>query len=117
MHILLQSISIVRFTREGGSYQVCRYVFLSGGSPSLQSTVQVTINIADLNDNTPSITPSSYIAGVMENLPSGQSVLRVSIQEVFPFMAYKALCSDESVVLDPFSLNLVMFSLLLELYD
>ena len=51
--------------------------FFLGGSPSLQSTVQVTINIVDLNDNSPIITPSSYVAAVRENLPSGQSVLRV----------------------------------------
>ena len=50
---------------------------VSGGSPALQSTVQVTINIVDVNDNSPIITPSSYVAGVKENLPSGQSVLRV----------------------------------------
>ena len=53
------------------------FSFLSAGSPSLQSTVQVTIDIVDVNDNAPIITPSSYVAGVMENLPSGQSVLRV----------------------------------------
>ncbi|XP_078366665.1 protocadherin Fat 4-like [Oculina patagonica] len=50
-----------------------------GGSPSLQSTVQVTINIVDVNDNSPIITPSSYVATVRENLPSGQSVLRLSV--------------------------------------
>lgn len=50
---------------------------VSGGSPALQSTVQVTINIVDVNDNSPIITLSSYVAGVKENLPPGQSVLRV----------------------------------------
>lgn len=37
----------------------------------------MTINIVDVNDNSPIITTSSYVAGVKENLPSGQSVLRV----------------------------------------
>lgn len=44
----------------------------------MQSTVQVTINIVDVNDNTPVITPSSYVVSIKENLPAGQSVVRVS---------------------------------------
>lgn len=52
-------------------------IFFLGGYPSLQNTVQVTVNIVDLNDNSPIITPNSYVASVRENLPSGQSVLRV----------------------------------------
>lgn len=64
---------------------ICIYIlflwvgfFFLGGYPSLQNTVQVTVNIVDLNDNSPIITPNSYVASVRENLPSGQSVLRVS---------------------------------------
>ena len=33
--------------------------------------------MVDVNDNSPVIIPSSYVASVKENLPSGQSVLRV----------------------------------------
>lgn len=55
--------------------------FLAGGDPVLQSTVQVIINIVDVNDNPPIITASSYVAEVMENLPPGQSVLRVRIDK------------------------------------
>ena len=57
------------------------YIFV-GGSPALQSTVQVTINIVDINDNSPIITPSSYVAEVKENLPSDQSVLRVGTNKL-----------------------------------
>ena len=53
------------------------FLFFTGGSPSLQSTVQVTINIADINDNAPVLTPSTYIATIRENLPVGQSILHV----------------------------------------
>lgn len=47
----------------------------------MQSTVQVIINVVDVNDNPPIITPSSYVAEVKENLPPGQSVLRVRIDK------------------------------------
>ncbi|XP_048580487.1 cadherin-23-like isoform X2 [Nematostella vectensis] len=50
-----------------------------GGSPTLQATVQVTINIQDVNDNTPVLTSSTYTASVPENQPPGQSVLKISV--------------------------------------
>ena len=53
------------------------FLLFLGGYPSLQNVVQVTINMVDVNDNSPVIIPSSYVASVRENLPSGQSVLRV----------------------------------------
>ncbi|XP_067054992.1 protocadherin Fat 4-like [Acropora muricata] len=52
-----------------------------GGDPALQSTVQVIINVVDVNDNPPIITPSSYVAEVKENLPPGQSVLRLAVED------------------------------------
>jgi len=54
------------------------FLLFLGGYPSLQNVVQVTINMVDVNDNSPVIIPSSYVASVRENLPAGQSVLRVS---------------------------------------
>ena len=53
------------------------FFFFAGGYPSLQNTVQVIVNIVDVNDNSPIIMPNSYVASVRENLPSGQSVIRV----------------------------------------
>lgn len=53
------------------------FLLFLGGYPSLQNVVQVTINMVDVNDNSPVIIPSSYVASVRENLPSGRSVLRV----------------------------------------
>ena len=61
---------------------------VSGGSPALQKTVQVTINIVDVNDNPPIISPSTYVAGVKENLPPGQSVLRVRTDDEFKPVTY-----------------------------
>lgn len=53
------------------------FLLFLGGYPSLQSVVQVTINMVDVNDNSPVIIPSSNVGSVRENLPAGQSVLRV----------------------------------------
>ena len=71
----------------------------------------MTINIADLNDNAPSIISSSYIAGVLENLPSGQSVLRVSTKGRIFVWHTKLFAALERVVLDPFNLYLALFSI------
>ena len=65
------------FENEQLNLIIGRTLFFTGGYPSLQNTVQVTINIVDVNDNSPIIMPNSYVASVRENLPSGQSVLRV----------------------------------------
>lgn len=47
------------------------------GKPVLQSTVQVTINVVDINDNKPVITLPTSTASVPENRPAGQTVLKV----------------------------------------
>ena len=39
------------------------------------------VNIADVNDNSPVVTTSSYIEEVKENLPSGLSVMKVNKQK------------------------------------
>ncbi|TRZ14495.1 hypothetical protein HGM15179_012628 [Zosterops borbonicus] len=48
-----------------------------GGDPARSGTVQVRINITDLNDNPPVFSKSVYEARVAENLPVGSLVLRV----------------------------------------
>ena len=91
----MDDLYYIIYGKEGGILSRLPYAFLAGGSPSLQSTVQVTINIADLNDNAPSIISSSYIAGVLENLPSGQSVLRVSTKGAIFLWHTKLFCGTK----------------------
>ena len=105
----MDDLYYIIYGKEVGILSRLPYAFLAGGSPSLQSTVQVTINIADLNDNAPSIISSSYIAGVLENLPSGQSVLRVSTRGAIFVWHTKLFAALKRVVLDPFNLYLVLF--------
>ncbi|NWY46640.1 PCDGH protein, partial [Sylvia atricapilla] len=50
---------------------------VDGGEPARSGTVQVLINVTDLNDNPPVFGKSLYEARVAENLPAGSLVLRV----------------------------------------
>ncbi|NXG06704.1 PCDGH protein, partial [Sakesphorus luctuosus] len=50
---------------------------VDGGDPAKSGTVQVRVNVTDLNDNPPVFSKSVYEARVAENLPAGSLVLRV----------------------------------------
>uniref|UniRef100_A0A8U7P7J0 Uncharacterized protein n=1 Tax=Corvus moneduloides TaxID=1196302 RepID=A0A8U7P7J0_CORMO len=50
---------------------------VDGGEPARSGTVQVRINVTDLNDNPPVFSKSLYEAQVAENLPVGSLVLQV----------------------------------------
>nr|XP_054499142.1 uncharacterized protein LOC129126923 [Agelaius phoeniceus] len=50
---------------------------VDGGDPARSGTVQVHINVTDLNDNPPVFSKSLYEARVSENLPAGSVVLQV----------------------------------------
>uniref|UniRef100_A0A674HP46 Cadherin domain-containing protein n=1 Tax=Taeniopygia guttata TaxID=59729 RepID=A0A674HP46_TAEGU len=50
---------------------------VDGGDPARSGTVQVLINVTDLNDNPPVFSKGVYEARVAENLPAGSLVLRV----------------------------------------
>ncbi|KAJ8280395.1 hypothetical protein GJAV_G00054020 [Gymnothorax javanicus] len=54
---------------------------LDSGSPAMSSTVMVNIDIADINDNPPSFTPSNYTAVIQENKPVGTSILQLSVTD------------------------------------
>uniref|UniRef100_A0A8C3U2Q5 Cadherin domain-containing protein n=1 Tax=Catharus ustulatus TaxID=91951 RepID=A0A8C3U2Q5_CATUS len=50
---------------------------VDGGDPARSGTVQVHINVTDLNDNPPLFSKGVYEARVGENLPAGSLVLQV----------------------------------------
>ncbi|TRY60847.1 hypothetical protein DNTS_021639 [Danionella cerebrum] len=52
---------------------------LDSGTPSLSSTVNVNIDITDINDNPPTFTPANHTAVIQENKPLGTSVLQLSV--------------------------------------
>ncbi|NXM75345.1 PCDGH protein, partial [Serilophus lunatus] len=50
---------------------------VDGGDPARSGTVQIRVNVTDLNDNLPVFSKSVYEARVAENLPAGSLVLQV----------------------------------------
>ncbi|XP_039976633.1 protocadherin beta-16-like isoform X10 [Xiphias gladius] len=54
---------------------------LDGGQPRMSGTMQITINVLDVNDNAPVFTKSVYKATVTENSPRGTSVITVSASD------------------------------------
>ncbi|XP_014749638.1 PREDICTED: protocadherin gamma-C5-like, partial [Sturnus vulgaris] len=52
-------------------------IAVDGGEPARSGTVQVHINVTDLNDNSPVFSKTVYEARVAENLPAGSLVLQV----------------------------------------
>ncbi|XP_032558772.1 uncharacterized protein LOC116794301 [Chiroxiphia lanceolata] len=50
---------------------------VDGGDPARSGTVQVRVNVTDLNDNSPVFSKRVYEARVAENLPAGSLVLQV----------------------------------------
>lgn len=48
-----------------------------GGSPARSNTTQLLINIRDVNDNPPRFYTSLFQESVLENVPTGYSIVRV----------------------------------------
>lgn len=60
------------------------HVFIScrdGGTPSLETTANLTVNITDVNDNEPYFSTNLYSANVPENRAAGHFVTRVSAKD------------------------------------
>ncbi|KAL8194372.1 UNVERIFIED_CONTAM: hypothetical protein K2H54_016357 [Gekko kuhli] len=55
---------------------------VDGGVPQRTGTVQININVLDINDNFPEFTQSEYIVGLKENSPQGTLVLKVEARDL-----------------------------------
>ncbi|XP_029959801.1 protocadherin gamma-A11-like isoform X28 [Salarias fasciatus] len=54
---------------------------LDGGQPRMSGTMQININVLDVNDNAPVFTKSVYKTTITENSPRGTSVITVSASD------------------------------------
>uniref|UniRef100_A0A8C9XCR9 Protocadherin-16 n=1 Tax=Sander lucioperca TaxID=283035 RepID=A0A8C9XCR9_SANLU len=62
------------------------------GLPSLSSTQTLTVEVGDVNDQTPVFSQSSYNASVAENRDPGEPVIRVSATDEDSGKNYQHLC-------------------------
>ncbi|XP_071105206.1 cadherin-23-like [Haliotis cracherodii] len=72
------AINFEALTDESRSGIKLLVVATDGGSPHLSSNVTVTIQVQDINDNTPQFTNEPYTASIPENATEGTSVVNVS---------------------------------------
>ncbi|XP_064636324.1 cadherin-related tumor suppressor-like [Lineus longissimus] len=68
--------------REVVPFYVVKIKAQDGGTPSLSSTTTVYLNVTDINDNPPIFYPRNYFATVMENKPSGTTVVQVTATDL-----------------------------------
>ncbi|KAM6946143.1 protocadherin Fat 3a [Aplochiton taeniatus] len=52
---------------------------LDSGSPPMSSTVMVTVDVSDINDNPPTFSPANLSTVIQENKPIGTSILQLSV--------------------------------------
>ena len=57
------------------------FTALDGGKPRMSGTIQIIVNVLDVNDNAPVFTKSVYKATITENSPRGTSVITVSASD------------------------------------
>ncbi|XP_060109624.1 protocadherin beta-16-like isoform X8 [Heteronotia binoei] len=55
---------------------------VDGGVPQRTGTVQININVLDINDNFPQFTQTEYIVGLKENSPQDTLVLKVEARDL-----------------------------------
>lgn len=70
------------FNREETPVVVFEVLAIDGGVPSLTGTATVTLTIDDKNDNPPEFKQLSYSFEIMENMPSGTSVGKLSASDL-----------------------------------
>ncbi|XP_047209253.1 protocadherin gamma-A11-like isoform X25 [Girardinichthys multiradiatus] len=67
--------------REKERYISLLLTAVDGGQPRMTGTMQITVNVLDINDNAPVFTKSVYKTTLKENSPRGTSVINVSASD------------------------------------
>ncbi|XP_062429972.1 protocadherin Fat 4 [Rhea pennata] len=92
-------------------FELCRKHELTltatdGGWVSRTGSCSVTVNVIDVNDNSPVFSPEDYFPNVLENAPSGTTVIRLNATDADSgpnaVIAYAIQSSDSDLfVIDP----------------
>ncbi|XP_047661045.1 protocadherin alpha-2-like [Tachysurus fulvidraco] len=84
---------------------------VDGGTPPRSGTMQIVINVLDINDNNPVFSKSLYKVKVNENAHEGTKIITVSAsdadQGVNGEVSYSIVVDEENSALDMFSMNSV----------
>ncbi|XP_032076311.1 putative protocadherin beta-18 [Thamnophis elegans] len=67
--------------REKVPYLQLTLTAIDGGVPQKTGTVQINIDILDINDNSPQFSQSEYKARIKENLPKGTLLIKVEARD------------------------------------
>ncbi|KAI4898224.1 hypothetical protein NFI96_004670, partial [Prochilodus magdalenae] len=82
---------------------------VDGGNPPKSGTLQITVNVLDVNDNNPVFTQSLYKVKVQENAALGSKVLTVSAADsdegVNSEVVYSIISDEENSGMGMFSIN------------
>ncbi|XP_053179577.1 protocadherin alpha-4-like [Scomber japonicus] len=55
---------------------------VDGGKPARSGTLQILVNVVDVNDNIPSFSKSLYKVSVSENVPIGKTILKLNATDL-----------------------------------
>ncbi|XP_069026641.1 protocadherin alpha-2-like isoform X2 [Embiotoca jacksoni] len=64
--------------REKQSIVKLTLIAVDGGKPARSGTMQILVNVIDVNDNTPAFSKSLYKVSVIENAPIGTTILKLN---------------------------------------
>nr|XP_056711917.1 protocadherin Fat 4 [Euleptes europaea] len=79
---------------------------VDGGWVARTGYCSITVNVIDVNDNSPTFSPEDYFPSVLENAPSGTTVIRLNATDIDSgpnaVIAYAVQSSDSDLfVIDP----------------
>ncbi|XP_052430011.1 protocadherin alpha-8-like isoform X8 [Carassius gibelio] len=97
------------FDREKQPFFKLTLIAVDGGKPPRSGTMQIIVNVEDVNDNIPVFSKSLYKARVNENSPPGTSVVTVQASDpdegVNGQIVYGLINHDDDKNVDSFSIN------------
>ncbi|XP_061090074.1 protocadherin alpha-2-like [Conger conger] len=83
---------------------------VDGGKPPRSGTLQITVNVLDINDNIPTFSSSMFKTTVFENLPIGTTILKLNATDmdeginseiVYSFSNYRLKDVNNVFAIDP----------------